>query len=49
MLGVFADRDVNGVQGSGEQFGKQLAAATGCAVYSFVVVGRCRLNPIESA
>uniref|UniRef100_A0A7S0SAD7 Ammonium transporter n=1 Tax=Mantoniella antarctica TaxID=81844 RepID=A0A7S0SAD7_9CHLO len=37
MLGIFADKDVNGIQGSGEQFGKQLLAATGCAVYSFVV------------
>lgn len=37
LLGIFADKDVNGVQGSAEQFGKQLLAATGCAVYSFVV------------
>ena len=36
-IGIFADRDVNGVQGSGKQFGKQLAAASGCAVYAFVV------------
>ena len=37
MTGILADREVNAVHGSGELFGKQLAAATGCAVYSYVV------------
>mmetsp|Transcript_15262 Transcript_15262/g.36976 ORF Transcript_15262/g.36976 Transcript_15262/m.36976 type:complete len:457 (+) Transcript_15262:239-1609(+) len=37
LTGILADKDVNGVQGSGALFGKQLAAATGCAVYSYVV------------
>jgi Amt family ammonium transporter len=37
LTGVFADKTVNGVQGSAEMFGKQLLACTGCALYSFIV------------
>ena len=37
LLGVFADKDINGLSGGPEQFGKQVLAATGCAVYSFIV------------
>jgi Amt family ammonium transporter len=35
--GALASESVNGVGASWELFGKQLAAACGCAVYSFVV------------
>jgi len=37
LIGAFADESVNGVKASGEQFGKQLAAACFTAVYAFVV------------
>jgi len=37
LIGVLADPEVNGVEASVEQFGKQLAAALFTAVYSFVV------------
>ena len=38
-IGIFADETVSGglVKASGEQFGKQLGAACGTAVYAFVV------------
>ena len=40
LIGCFAEESVNpamGIKASGEQFGKQLAAACGTAVYAFVV------------
>lgn len=37
LIGILADPEVNGVEASLEQFGKQLAAACLTAVYSFVV------------
>lgn len=36
-IGIFADPGVNGIEASVEQFGKQLAAATGAALYAFLV------------
>jgi len=36
-IGVFADPEVNGVAASPEQFAKQFAAASGAALYSFLV------------
>ncbi|KAJ1494146.1 hypothetical protein T484DRAFT_2610272 [Baffinella frigidus] len=37
LIGVFADPILGGPAASGEQFAKQLAAAVGTAVYSFIV------------
>lgn len=37
MIGVFASEDVCGFSGSAELFGKQAAAASLCAAYSFIV------------